>query len=195
VIAFHLITARLFHLGMFPWIMIASSLIFLPPDWPRRFVGATRTAVQPRIRRAVPALLAGYFALQLLLPLRHHAYSGDVLWTEQGFRFAWHVMVMEKDGSLVLHVTDPATQRRWDVRPTEYLTRYQAKMAAPQPDMILQLAHIVADDFRARGVAKPVVTVDAFASLNGRPRKRLIDPTVDLAAESDGLGPKPWILP
>lgn len=195
VIGFHLITARLFHLGMFPWIMMASSLIFLPPEWPRRFISATRTAVQPRIRRAAPALVGAYFVLQLALPLRHWLYPGDVLWTEQGFRFAWHVMVMEKDGSLVLHVTDPETQRRWDVRPTEYLTRYQAKMAAPQPDMILQLAHIVADDFRARGVANPVVTVDAFASLNGAPKRRLIDPTVDLAAESDGLGPQPWILP
>lgn len=195
VIGFHLITARLFHLGMFPWIMMASSLIFLDATWPRRFVAATRTAVSPRIRRAVPALVGAYFVLQLALPLRHWLYPGDVLWTEQGFRFAWHVMVMEKDGSVVLHVTDPATERRWDVRPTDYLTRYQAKMAAPQPDMILQLAHIVADDFRARGVANPRVTVDAFASLNGRPRQRLIDPTVDLAAESDGLGPQPWILP
>jgi len=61
--------------------------------------------------------------------------------------------------------------------------------------MILQLAHIVADDFRARGVREPIVTVDAFVSLNGHRRARLIDPTVDLAHESDGLAAKPWILP
>lgn len=60
---------------------------------------------------------------------------------------------------------------------------------------ILQLAHVVADDFRARGVRDPEVCVDAFASLNGRRRARLIDPSVDLARESDGLGPKRWILP
>lgn len=197
VIVFHVVTARLFHLGLFPWIMIASSLIFLPPDWPHRLLGRTplRTAPVARVSRIVPRVLAVYLAVQLLLPLRHLAYPGDVCWTEQGFRFAWHVMVMEKDGSVVLHVREPATNRHWDVRPGEYLTRYQTKMMAPQPDMILQLAHIVAADYRARGVVDPIVTVDAFVSLNGGRRARLIDPTVDLARESDGLGPKSWILP
>jgi hypothetical protein len=199
VIAFHVMTARLFHLGMFPWIMMASSLVFLPPDWPRRLL--RRPAPAPvelaRIRgpRVIGAVLAIYFAFQVVLPLRRFAYPGDVCWTEQGFRFAWHVMVMEKDGSVVLHVREPATGRHWDVAPTDYLTRYQTKMMAPQPDMILQLAHMVADDFRARGVRDPVVTVDAFVSLNGQRRARLIDPTVDLARQTDGLSPKPWILP
>jgi hypothetical protein len=199
VIAFHVMTARLFQLGMFPWIMMASSLVFLPPGWPRRLLRRrtpARDAVAPlRTSRAVLALLGVYFALQLAIPLRHFAYPGDVCWSEQGFRFAWHVMVMEKDGSVVLHVREPATGRRWDVAPSEYLTRYQTKMMAPQPDMILQLAHIVADDFRSRGIVDPVVTVDAFVSLNGHRRARLIDPTVDLARQSDGLAPKPWILP
>ncbi|HWU87236.1 MAG TPA: HTTM domain-containing protein, partial [Kofleriaceae bacterium] len=36
VAVFHLTTMRLFQLGLFPWIMMASSLVFLPPDWPRR---------------------------------------------------------------------------------------------------------------------------------------------------------------
>jgi vitamin K-dependent gamma-carboxylase len=208
VVVFHLTTARLFHLGMFPWIMIASSLLFLPPGWPRRWLRAAPAAepppcavtppapvTQPRRERLVLALLGGYFALQVVIPLRHLAYPGDVCWTEEGFRLAWHVMVMEKDGSVELHVTEPSTGRRWEVMPTEYLTRYQAKMMAPAPDMILQLAHIVADDFRARGVRDPEVRVDAFVSLNGRRRARLIDPTVDLARESDGLSPSPWILP
>jgi len=198
VILFHALTSRLFPLGMFPWIMIGCSLIFLPPDWPYRLLGRPaplRTLPAARVGRRVPRILAVYIALQLLLPLRHFAYPGNMLWTEQGFRFAWHVMLMEKDGSVLLHVREPATNRHWDVRPGEYLTRYQTRMMATQPDMILELAHIVADDFRARGVVDPIVTVDALVSLNGRRRARLIDPNVDLARESDGLLPASWILP
>ena len=198
VVLFHLVTARLFHLGMFPWIMMGCSLVFLPEGWPRRLL--RRPAVLGEARplgrsRAIAGVLGVYFALEVALPLRHFAYPGDVCWTEQGFRFAWHVMVMEKDGSVVLHVRESGTDRSWDVRPGQYLTRYQTKMMAPQPDMILELAHIVADDFRARGVRDPIVTVDAFVSLNGHRRARLVDPTVDLAREHDGLGNKAWILP
>ena len=198
VVGFHLITAKLFSLGMFPWIMMASSLIFLPPSWPRRFFGskiADDEAPPVRRPRLALAALGVYFAFHVLMPFRHLLYPGDARWTEQGFRFSWNVMVMEKTGSVELHVREPSTGRTWDVVPTSYLTRYQTKMMSTQPDHILQLAHVVAADFRARGVRDPEVRVDAFASLNGRPRQRLIDPTVDLARETDGLGPRSWILP
>jgi vitamin K-dependent gamma-carboxylase len=206
LVVFHLVTMRLFQLGMFPWIMMASSLVFLPPDWPRRLaarLGRTATAAtagaaaaasagRPRL---VLALLGAYFALHVLVPFRHLLYPGDVLWTEEGFRFSWNVMLMEKNGSVSAHVLEPATGKRWEVSPGAYLTRYQAKMMAAQPDMILHFAHLVAEDFRARGVRAPEVRVDAVASLNGRRRARLVDPTVDLAREPDGLWPKRWILP
>lgn len=198
VVGFHLITAKLFTLGMFPWIMMASSLIFLPPSWPRRFFGSKIVegkAMGSRRPRLVLGALGVYFAFHVFMPFRHYLYPGDVCWTEQGFRFSWNVMVMEKTGSVELHVREPSTGRKWDVMPTEYLTRYQTKMMSTQPDHILQLVHIVADDFRARGIVDPEVRVDAFASLNGRPRQRLIDPTVDLARETDGLGARSWILP
>jgi vitamin K-dependent gamma-carboxylase len=208
VVLFHLITARLFQLGMFPWIMMASALIFLPPDWPRRALGTlgrkgreregvprTFVASTPRHRAFLLGALGLWFAFHLLMPLRHLLYPGDVCWTEQGFRFSWNVMLMEKDGSADFRVTEPSTGRRWVVAPTDYLTGYQAKMTASQPDMILQLAHIIANDFRSRGVRDPEVRVDAYASLNGRRHARLIDPDVDLARESDGLLPKKWILP
>jgi vitamin K-dependent gamma-carboxylase len=196
VIAFHLITARLFQLGMFPWLMIAMTTIFFPVDWPRRWLRTgPASPSEQRFPRWPLALLAGHFALQLALPLRHFVYGGNVLWTEEGFDFAWHVMVMEKTASAELRVRDPASGRTWIVQPTEYLTRYQARMASSHPDMLLSLAHLVAEDFRRRGVVDPEVRADVFASLNGRPRARLVDPDVDLARVDPGLAKKRWLLP
>ena len=113
-----------------------------------------------------------------------------MLWTEEGFDFAWHVMVMEKNASAELRVRDPESGRIWIVQPTQYLTRYQARMASSHPDMLLSLAHLVAEDFRRRGVPEPEVRADVFASLNGRPRARLVDPDVDLARVAAGIAPK-----
>ena len=197
LVFFHLMTARLFQLGMFPWIMMASSLLFLPPDWPRRFQKNVGPISEPALagargRRMLP-LLALYMAIQIVLPLRHWLYPGNVCWSEQGFRFSWNVMLMEKNGSADFFVTEPATGRRWEINNRDYLTPYQIKMMAAQPDMILQFAHIIAADFRKRGVIDPEVRVEAFAALNGRRNARLIDADVNLAKQVDSLASKWWI--
>jgi len=64
-----------------------------------------------------------------------------------------------------------------------------------QPDLILQLAHHIRDDFAARGQGSVEVRVDAWVSLNGRAMRRMIDPTVDLSRIEDGIGKASWILP
>jgi hypothetical protein len=35
-VTFHLMNAWLFNIGVFPWLMIAGTMLFFPPDWPRR---------------------------------------------------------------------------------------------------------------------------------------------------------------
>jgi vitamin K-dependent gamma-carboxylase len=196
VIVFHALTARLFHIGMFPWIMTALATVFFAPDWPRRFISWRPRAPQsPRLGRIAGAVLAVHLALQILLPLRSFAYPGPALWNEEGFRFGWNVMVMEKSGVAEFVVRDPDTGREWRLPATAYWTRYQATMMATQPDMVLEAAHVVAADFRRRGIARPEVRADVMVSLNGRPRHRLVDPTVDLAAAHDTLLPYSWVLP
>jgi hypothetical protein len=202
VVSFHLLTAQLFSIGIFPYLMLLGSLLFAEPDWPRRLLARVgvvvartpQTSTPPGTRAALP-LLGLYFAVQLALPLRHWLYPGDTRWTEQGFRYSWSVMVMEKNGAADFRVVEPSTGRTFHVAPDDYFTPYQVAMMSPQPDMVQEAARIVAEDFRARGVVNPRVFADVFASLNGRPMQRLVDPRVDLASAADGLSPQPWILP
>lgn len=204
LLAFHVLTARLFQLGMFPYLMPALATVFFDPSWPRRVVAVLRRQAfappeLPRAPSASPArwpfvLAALHVAVQLVVPLRHYIYPGNVLWTEEGFRYAWKVMLVEKNGSVDLWAQDRQSGERFLVSPRDYLVSEQARMMSTQPDMILELAHMVRDDFRARG-RDVAVFVDADVSLNGRPSAPLIDPNVDLAAEAEGLHPKRWILP
>lgn len=204
VVFFHAVTARLFQLGMFPWMMTVLALVFFEPGFARPLLQRLRI-LRPRgvgeatpVRRSLPivgkALIALHVALQVLLPLRHWLYPGNVLWTEQGFRFAWNVMLMEKNGALDMKVVDRASGRTSVIDPHDWLTRYQIKMMSTQPDMILEFAHVVADDLRAKG-QEVEVHVESQVSLNGRRPHPLIDPRVDLGRVSEGLGAKPWILP
>ena len=217
VVAFHLATAILFPIGVFPWVMIASALIFFDErDW-QRFTGwltarlSRWTSGRSRLAAGGAPLppvaatgsigggralvLGAFFALQVLVPLRHLAYPGDVLWTEEGYRFSWRVMLVEKTGTVFFQVTDPDDNRSWEVFPSDHLTVGQERQFAFQPDMILAFAHHLRDTLRGEGVRNPEIRARAYVSLNGRRSQPLVDPTVDLAKVPRSLAPKEWILP
>jgi vitamin K-dependent gamma-carboxylase len=201
VIVFHTMTAVLFPIGMFPWIMIVATSIFFPPDWPQRWIRTHRHADSPthqvvgicahRFTTVTTALLAMYAAIQIALPLRAYWPGADSDWTCRGFNFAWRVMLVEKAGYTRFIAGDRSTGRRWPVRTRDYITERQEKMMAQDPFMVRQLARHIAADLHARGLADVAVRADSFAALNGGPVQRLIDPAVDLAT-SDASD---WIVP
>ena len=200
VLAFHFINANLFQIGIFPWMMAAATLIFFPPDWPRRFVSRSSapvvdaTAVIPAPRRLNSWALSGlavYATLQLLMPLRHWLYPGDVSWTEEGHRFAWRMKLRSKFGSATFIVTrDGVTE---EVNPLIYLEPDQTVTMVGQPDMLLQFAHFLSRKFPERDGSPSSVRVVALVSLNGRPAQSLVDSLINLAAEPRSLAHARWI--
>lgn len=212
VVVFHGITGALFPIGMFPWIMTSAALIFFPPNWPVRllpaswqtrflpvanltFQTAPRAPFSPLWHRLGVALFACYAAFQVFLPVRHWLYPGTVGWTEQGFRFSWKVMLVEKNGDVEITALDPDSGRKWKVDLREHLYPYQVKQMSTQPDMILEFCRFVAETFRSRGVRNVQVHASVFVAYNGRKAAPLIDPTVDLGTVADGLGPYAFVLP
>jgi hypothetical protein len=205
ILVFHAMTGVFFNIGIFPILMPLNATLFFDPDWPRVLVARLRRAPVPTARmdaapaRPISALLAAFLAtfgvVQLALPLRTHLYGGNVLWHEQGMRFSWRVMLRKKTGAITYRVRLPATGREVEVHPRRYLSSFQEREFAGQPDLVLQLAHRIADDFRARGQGEVEVRADALVSLNGRRPAPMIDPAVDLARVDDGLARATWILP
>ena len=202
LVVFHVLTWRLFAIGVFPWVMIAATTIFFAPGWPRRlpvpdlgglrsiFPSGRPTVRNPGVRppsspfqrRWMVAAAALWAAMQVIVPLRHVAYAGDVRWTEEGYYGSFRVMLTEKAGLLRFTVTDPATAQIWTVDPQTVLTDWQARQAAIRPELALAAAHLVADDFASRGHDEAIVQADSWVSFNGRQRQRMIDPRVDLAS-------------
>lgn len=66
-IAFHLVNSRVFHIGMFPWLMLLATAVFFPADMPRRM---WRDLVAGR--RRVPTVAGGVIvgALAAAFPRR-----------------------------------------------------------------------------------------------------------------------------
>jgi len=207
VITFHLLTSLLFPIGMFPYIMIVTALIFFSPDFHQEIIdrisillGANskmRPVVtyqyHPLTSKLILTGLVVFFAIQLALPFRHLAYPGELFWTEQGYRFSWRVMLIEKAGHAEFIVRDK-NGRQAVVDNKQFLTTLQEKMVATQPDMILQYAHILRNHYATHGFNEPEVYVDSYVTLNGRLGRPLIDPAVDLAKTDDSFSDKPWIV-
>ncbi len=211
VIAFHVLTSILFPIGMFPWIMLTATLIFFDEEDIARVLGRLlkwhQKTLEVRIKKSakpstlslhfliIVPLIVLFFGFQIIQNLRHHSYPSNVLWAEEGFRFSWRVMLMEKTGFTLFTVRDNDSKQTFTVLPSDYLNPQQVKQMSFKPDMILQFAHHVRDDFRAKGFDDLSVFVEAHASLNGRRSQLLIDPERDLADVTFDLRHKDWVLP
>jgi hypothetical protein len=177
VFVFHGLTGLLFNIGMFPWIMIGCTLVFFGWKTERGLPARLLRAGSPRSGSGVVvAVLLLFFAAQLSLAFQHWLIPGDVNWTEEGGRFAWRVMLVEKTGHATFFVQDAESGREWMVLPGDYLTQFQEQQMVFQPDMLLQFARFIAAQYE-----RPVkVRVEAYVSWNGRSSRLLLDPTVDL---------------
>ncbi|MBA4054832.1 MAG: HTTM domain-containing protein [Marivirga sp.] len=208
VVIFHLLTALLFPIGMFPYIMIATALIFFSGEFHQNIINkigswirVSKEFLQPEKNfqygtfssRGIIAILMVFLLVQIALPVRYLLYPGELFWTEEGYRFSWRVMLMEKAGFAEFTVKDiDGKQILIDNR--EFLTPLQEKMMSAQPDMILQYAHILRDHYINEGFTSPEIYVDSYVALNGRLGKPLIDAKTDLAKEIESFDHKPWIL-
>ena len=188
---FHLINSQIFQIGIFPWLMIASFVVFIPPP--------QQTLTQPTHYQKLPPILTlGFtiwFLVQGLLPLRHFLYPGNPSWTEEGHRFAWHMKLRSKKGYITYRVHNKKQESWTTIVLSEYLTRRQIRKLVAQPDMILQFAQHLKRKFDPEGDQGLEVYVDHQASLNGRPYYPLIDDDVDLLKVKWGIAPSTWINP
>ena len=223
VVIFHIFTRVLFPIGMFPYIMIVGAMIFFDPKVHehilsflkrlflqfQRFIplkakdaSAKTSSIKTPPRFTTEAvqvwtvpLLTAFMIFQLLFPFRYAFYEDELFWTEEGYRFSWRVMLMEKVGYITFKVVDKKNGTSFAVDNTDFLTSYQEKQMSFQPDFILEYAHYLKRHFASQGHENIAIYADSYVALNGRRSQQFVDPTVDLTAIEDSFAHKTWILP
>jgi hypothetical protein len=139
--------------------------------------------------------IALVFAFELLMPLRHWLYPGNVDWTEEGSRFSWRMMLNEKPTALRITLVDPETGKSNEPPLQRVLTPKQIDKLAQDPENLREFAQLLKDVVRAEGRLRWEVRVYCLASLNGRKPQLLVDPNIDLGNQPRTLWHKPWIVP
>ncbi len=216
VVFFHVFTRVLFPIGMFPFIMIVSTLIFFDASLHQKIISVVKKILKPlslralsrsltqinrinsyqlKNRKLIIPILSVFFFIQLIFPFRYLAYPGELFWTEEGYRFSWRVMLMEKMGISTFKIVNGETGEFFYVDNKDFLTSFQEKQMSFQPDFILEYAHFLGDHFTSQGHKNVQVFVESYVALNGRLSTPYIDKNVDLYAEKESFKPKHWILP
>ncbi len=210
VIIFHVLTRVLFPIGMFPYIMIVSTLIFFDSGFHHKILRFISTIFKidkeffdtrktlfftAKKEKIVVSIVSVFLVIQLLLPFRYVLYPGELFWTEEGYRFSWRVMLMEKAGYANFKIVDGKTGMRFYVDNDDFLTAFQQKQMATQPDFILEYAQYLKKHFESEGHQNVQVFVESYVALNGRLSSQYIDPKVDLGKQKESFKHKTWIIP
>lgn len=204
-IFFHLFNSIVFQIGIFPYLSLAFCLFFFEPKTiNRKFL--TRKAFfevlenessilyLPTNKNMFLLFFSSWFLVQIFLPVRHHFIASDVLWTDEGHKLSWRMMLRTKNALVNFKVIDVATRKEEWVNTYDYLTEKQHKNLS-RADGIWQFTQYLKNEYAKEG-KKIEVYVDAKLSVNGRPYSRFVSYEEDLAkAKFSYLRSNSWILP
>lgn len=200
-IFFHLFNSFIFQVGIFPYLSLGFCLFFYDPKTIQKLFlkkkpyYEAKEIIIPKFNRIIATVVIIYFSIQIALPLRHHFIKDDVLWTEEGHRLSWRMMLRSKTGYAKYKVLDTESNIYIPINLDNYLTKKQQRGATTKPDVIWQFAQHLKHQFENKGKTVKVFA-DIKVSVNGRPPQPLINPEVDLASVLwQPFSHATWILP
>ena len=198
-VIFHIFNSITLQIGIFPFFALTFALFFYEPETIRRLFLRKKPKLEDENlsqnlygKRIVYFLMIPYLIIQIALPLRHHFIEGDVLWTEEGHRLSWRMMLRERNGYITIQIKDLKTGSVSIYNYRKNLTNKQAQNLATKPDFIWQYCQLIKEEYKGKPIA---IYIDCKNSINKKEYKSLIDPNYDMAkAEWNYFAHNEWIL-
>ena len=201
-IFFHLFNSVVFQIGIFPYLALAFNVFFFEPETIRsaflkkkKPIGPLKIDVPP-YKDILQGCIGIYLLIQLLLPLRHLLIEDSVLWTEEGHRMSWRMMLRSRSGSIQFKIVNTNNGNSQLVKLNDHLTKKQQRKIGAYPDFIWQFAQMLKKEHAKNGEDIAIYAINSRVGINGRSNKAFIDPEVDLAnAKWSHFRHNEWILP
>ena len=197
-LSFHLFNAIFLQIGIFPFFALTFSLFFYPPEKIRKLFLRNKPVFNESVAENHAGkpiflfFLLPFLFLQLLLPLRHHLIEGDVLWTEEGHRLSWRMMLRKRDGFINFKIKNNNTGEMASYDYHKNLSPKQARTLATKPDFIWQYCQKIKQEYHGKNIS---IFIDCKNNINNGEFKTLIDPKQDFAkAEWNYFWHNEWIL-
>ncbi|XP_032099435.1 vitamin K-dependent gamma-carboxylase isoform X4 [Sapajus apella] len=203
---FHCMNSQLFSIGMFSYVMLASSPLFCSPEWPRRLVSYCPQRLQellplkaapqpsvscvykrsrakggqkPGLRHQLGAAFTLLYLLeQLFLPYSHFLTQGYNNWTNGLYGYSWDMMVHSRSHQHVkITYRDGRTGELGYLNPGVFT---QSRRWKDHADMLKQYATCLSRLLPKYNVTEPQIYFDIWVSINDRFQQRIFDPRVDI---------------
>ena len=189
---FHFFNAYSLRIGIFPFLAL-SFMVLLYDSIPLKFLN-NKHEIFPKNNfntKLFVVFFVPFFIVQLVMPLRHHFIKGDVLFTEEGHRLSWRMMLRERIGNLNIKIVDKKTKEYHYHNYASELTSKQIKILTQSPDVIWQYCQKIKKESK-----KPIsIFIESTISINRRPFVKLIDEKTDMAiAKFNYFGHNNWVL-
>ncbi|WP_347373793.1 HTTM domain-containing protein [Aequorivita sp. Q41] len=198
---FHLFNSIVFQIGIFPYMSIAFALFFFTPQilqkrfLPKKKIYLGNDVVIPNYKKFLVMVVGIYFAFQIGLPLRHWFFKDDVLWTEEGHRLSWRMMLRSKSGSLAVWIKESDSEYRQRYNYNNLIGTKQQSAVATKPDLMWQLAQKIKQVEAEKG-KEVAVYMDSKVRVNGGEYHQFTNPEVNIALEKwHPFKHTEWILP
>lgn len=194
---FHIFNAVFLKIGIFPFFALTFILFFYEPERIRKLFFKNRVPVLNETycfknKKLIYYLIIPFLILQVILPIRHHFIKGDVLWTEEGHRLSWRMMLRQRSGFINIKIVDNQTKKSTIYIPTKNLTSKQAYNLATKPDFIWQYCQRIKKEYENQDIS---IFIDCQNSINQKPFQVLIDPNQDfMKAKWNYFFHNDWIL-
>lgn len=198
-ILFHVFNALTLQIGIFPFFALTFVLFFYEPETIRKiFLRNKHQFITSDSKsnyygkKLVYYLIIPYVIIQTILPLRHHFIEGDVLWTEEGHRLSWRMMLRKRDGFISIKIKNLKTGIVTFYDYNKNLSSKQARNLATKPDFIWQYCQRIKKEYQNEKIA---IYIDCKNSINNKEYRTFIDPNFDMAkAEWSHFKHNEWIV-
>ncbi|CAM3913938.1 MULTISPECIES: HTTM domain-containing protein [Flavobacterium] len=181
---FHLFNAIFLQIGIFPFFALSFALFFYPPEKIRSlFLRKNKTIVIDEAEKTFNSKIflcffTPFLIIQLLLPIRHYFIKGDVLWTEEGHRLSWRMMLRERSGYISFKIIDNSTNKSSYHDYHSDLSEKQSRQIATKPDFIWQYCQKIKNKHKDQDIS---IYITCKNAINRKEYKTLIDPDYDMA--------------
>ena len=180
---FHLFNSWVFRIGVFPYMMIAITVLFFPPAQVRSLVSRwfkqVKTAISEtayfRPRAGVSLAVIVFLLLNIAFPLRHHLIEGDVFNTEEGHRMSWRMMLRSRSGTLRFKIKNNETNLYEFSRTGQFTKPKSKKTIATHPDAAYWFIQKLKESYAEKGWTD--ISIYAISNVRVNKRKSFVSIT------------------